>query len=1342
MKLSKKSIALGLVAVLLISLISPIAKGTRAASSSGVGLTESGGWFESAYVKWSAVSGASGYNVYVKGSSDSSYKQLDSMLIRKYSSYYRADAVGLKAGTYTLKVVPIISGKEDTSKQAVTGNLTVSAYDRSGFAFVNGTSSGAYNNDGTLKSNAQVIYVTEATKDTVKADIVTSSKGATTTATGIQNILTAIKKGYDQRPFAIRVVGRVTDPSVLDKGDLTIDSIKYGLTFEGIGNDATLYGWGLRLKNCSNVEVRNIGVMLVDSSEGDNVTLQQGNDHIWVHNFDSFYGMAGSDADQAKGDGALDCKKSTYVTFSYNHFYDNGKCNLLGLSEGSTDGYYITYHHNWYDHSDSRHPRVRYYSAHVYNNLYDGISKYGIGACLGSSIFSENNYFLNCKYPMMISMQGTDVADGNEPTFSKENGGMIKAYGNVIIGAKRFVDQNSDSKNFDAVVVSNKSDKVSSNYKSVEGSNTYNNFDTSSIMYSYKADSAADAKTKVEKYAGRMNGGDFRWSFSDADNESYAVNSSLMSALKAYKTSLQSVGGNSIPGASSSDVVPSTTKAASTTAATTAATTKAASTTQAVQTTAQQTASGSLADGWYYIKNINSQKYLQVTNNNDSNGANVEQGTGTGVASQKWYLKNLGNDYITLQNGMSAGRMLDVVYGTNNDGENIQLYQANGADAQTFKLVKSADGVYCLLTKCSGETKAVDVSGWSTAEGGNIQQWTYNGYACQQFRFEAVGGSSSSSTTTTKAASTTAATTKAASTTAASTTTKYMFNPSKGLSNSYFTAAGSISTDKGTAKVNGSTLSSCLKMDSKGSIKFTTKSNGAKLTVYVSGKKSGSALKVNGSEKLTGIGTSVATKTMTLGNAGTYEITKGTNETYIFYVIVEEGASSSSSTTTTKASSTATTTKSSSTTTKSSSATTQSSQTASSGDIYVSPNGKSSASGSSSDPMDITTAISKIAAGKTIWCQSGTYKLSKTILISESNSGKSGAYKKISNINGGTVTFDFTGMAEEGSNRGFVLDGSYWYFYGVDITGAGDNGMLLSGDNNIIEMCQFYANHDTGLQLSRYNTNYSSVSQWPSNNLIKNCTSYNNKDDATAENADGFAAKLTCGNGNVFDGCIAYCNSDDGWDLYAKPATGSIGVVTIKNCVAFGNGKLTNGQGSANGDMNGFKLGGSNGQCPTPHVVQNCLAFYNGATGFTDNGNGGALKMSNCTAVDNGKYDSSKANFMCYRTSSSASYSNLLSFYTGSVPASDKFLGKMSNTVYAYKGTGYYQISSGSFSGSVSKQSSTFSISKSDFRSVSLSGYSSGKYATNYHKVLRNSDGSINMGGLFQYKSSGIGSSL
>ena len=85
--------------------------------------------------------------------------------------------------------------------------------------------------------------------------------------------------------------------------------------------------------------------------------------------------------------------------------------------------------------------------------------------------------------------------------------------------------------------------------------------------------------------------------------------------------------------------------------------------------------------------------------------------------------------------------------------------------------------------------------------------------------------------------------------------------------------------------------------------------------------------------------------------------------------------------------------------------------------------------------------------------------------------------------------------------------------------------MLLSGNNNVIEMFQFYNNHDSGLQISRYNTSADSISKWPAYNTIKNCTSYNNKDEATSENADGFAAKLTCGEGNVFDGCIAYCSS-------------------------------------------------------------------------------------------------------------------------------------------------------------------------------------------------------------------------
>jgi hypothetical protein len=85
--------------------------------------------------------------------------------------------------------------------------------------------------------------------------------------------------------------------------------------------------------------------MNCNSKEGDDCGLQQSNDHVWVHNCDFFYGDAGSDADQIKGDGALDTKKSTYVTHSYNHFWDNGKCNLQGMKEETAQNY-ITYHHN------------------------------------------------------------------------------------------------------------------------------------------------------------------------------------------------------------------------------------------------------------------------------------------------------------------------------------------------------------------------------------------------------------------------------------------------------------------------------------------------------------------------------------------------------------------------------------------------------------------------------------------------------------------------------------------------------------------------------------------------------------------------------------------------------------------------------------------------------------------------------------------------------------------------------------------------------------------------------------------------------------------------------------
>ena len=205
---------------------------------------------------------------------------------------------------------------------------------------------------------------------------------------------------------------------------------------------------------------------------------------------------------------------------------------------------------------------MRFYSAHVYNNYYDGNAKYGAGSTLGSSVFMEANYFRNCKYPMLTSMQGSDVYAGgakrdpaNNGTFSKEAGGTIKAYGNYMEGSYTFIPYGaalykvkgaettaasqgiSTSVDFDAYVVDGRDTKVPSTVKSYDGENTYNNFDTDkSVMYSYKADDAATAKANVMAYAGRVQGGNFKWSFENSkDDAASEVNQALKDALVAYK---------------------------------------------------------------------------------------------------------------------------------------------------------------------------------------------------------------------------------------------------------------------------------------------------------------------------------------------------------------------------------------------------------------------------------------------------------------------------------------------------------------------------------------------------------------------------------------------------------------------------------------------------------------------------------------------------------------------------------------------------------------------------------------------------------------------------------------
>ena len=816
---------------------------------------------------------------------------------------------------------------------------------------------------------------------------------------------------------------------------------------------------------------------------------------------------------------------------------------------------------------------------------------------------------------MLSSNQGTDAL--GEGTFSGENGGIIKATGNVIVGAQKIIYANAvsetgDSANaasFDAYLAKSADEKVPSSYKTIAGGTSYDNFDTT-VDLGVKSGSLNDAKdvpsvVTSSKGAGSLGRGVIDWKFTDADNDDYSVNKELKATVTNYRnTSLVSVGG--VNGTVVAPEQP--TKSTEATTKETEATTKDNETTKAEETTKETAATGA------------THTYIADNETNDS----------------------------------------------------------------------------------------------------------------------------------------------------------------------YFSISESLKSIKAT--YNGKTYSKAVKLDSKGSIAFKTTTDNATLSILVSAKKSDSSVKVNDDVLFSNIGTSVEYRTVELGKAGTYVIKQKKNENYIYMVVVTEKgqASTESSTKSTEAATKATeaATKATEATTKATEATTKNEETTKETEAITkneettketqTPSVPSEAgeydskslsySGAYTDistkkdsefknakyvstSEEIRAAIDNAKAGDVIIIKEGTYKFdSIESLMATDDKGKTGApalyitnngvadnYIILKAEYGKSVKFDFSSQKLASFNRGLIHYADYWYFEGINFYHAGDNGVLLSGNNNIFEKCVFEANRDTGLQIARKDANAQPTKDtWPSNNLIINCTSFNNVDPVdeggNGENADGFAAKLTCGEGNVFDGCISYCNSDDGWDLYAKPATGSIGVVTIRNCIAYGNGKLSDGSGEAAGDMNGFKLGGSNKTVPTPHVVLNCLALNNGACGFTDNGNGGALTIMNCTSVANGKY-AKKSNFTFYRSSSDSMYMGLVSVDDTD---SDKFVGKMLNSIY-FNSKKYYRISGmiptvmagGDKKGDVVSNPSGIS-------GMFINTNNTIDTNKNIDSQIRNADGTINVKGLYE----------
>lgn len=382
--------------------------------------------------------------------------------------------------------------------------------------------------------------------------------------------------------------------------------------------------------------------------------------------------------------------------------------------------------------------------------------------------------------------------------------------------------------------------------------------------------------------------------------------------------------------------------------------------------------------------------------------------------------------------------------------------------------------------------------------------------------------------------------------------------------------------------------------------------------------------------------------------------------------------------------------------------------------IYVSPNGKSNAAGTKDAPMDIYTAVKIAAPGQKILIKEGTYDLSSTVKVERGINGTADAmiYMIADPEAGSRPVFDFGGKC-----AGMILAGDYWYFQGFDVTRSADaqKGIQVSGNHNILDRIKAYKNGNTGIQISRY-LGTDQFNQWPAHNTILNCSSYLNADKGY-EDADGFAAKLTVGQGNVFDGCIAAYNADDGWDLFAKVQSGSIGVVTIQNCVAFKNGYILdeNGREINAGNGNGFKMGGDS--MPGAHVLKNSVAFANKAKGI-DSNSCPDIKVYSSTTFDNESYNVAFYTNTAVNTAFAAD--GILSYKVSNKVAEQfKLLGTQ-NAADVKGATNYY------FNGSKSVNNNGKEAAASWFKSLDTAS------ALKDGGITRNADGTINMNGFLE----------
>ncbi|MFD0677152.1 MULTISPECIES: bacterial Ig-like domain-containing protein [unclassified Paenibacillus] len=270
--------------------------------------------------------------------------------------------------------------------------------------------------------------------------------------------------------------------------------------------------------------------------------------------------------------------------------------------------------------------------------------------------------------------------------------------------------------------------------------------------------------------------------------------------------------------------------------------------------------------------------------------------------------------------------------------------------------------------------------------------------------------------------------------------------------------------------------------------------------------------------------------------------------------------------------------------------------------LYVSPagggNGQTSAA-----PTTFTDAVSKLAPGGTIYLSSGNYG---GLTLPRYNDGTAKAYKKVIGQAGVKAT-------------SLAVQANFWHVKNFEVAGG---SVSISGNDNIIEMISQHGSTNAGIQISRGDAaTQPSLAYWPSRNVILNCEAYDNRD-ASENDADGFAAKLTSGSNNRFIGDVAHHNIDDGWDLYAKSVP--IGPSILDFCIAYANGHTLSYPDTDGGDGNGFKLGGEG--VPVAHSISNSIAFGNKSAGFTSNSNPTLIATNNVSFDNKG----ANINFVSY----------------------------------------------------------------------------------------------------------------